>query len=208
MNEQVYGVFDSLDGAERALSALKDHGVTDPEVSVLRRSDGMGAPNLEHAADTGLTVTGPADVVAGALKGGAAGLALGVLASAVLLTIPGIGPVLAAGPIAAAFGATAAATGAGAIGGGVVGYLVDQGVPEEAAVQYSDHLGRGNILVAVRSAHLTAADAELLLQKYGALQTGRHAVGAPATVGDPAVVDELNEAEAGLAPREPLPPVR
>jgi hypothetical protein len=107
MNVQVYGIFDSIENAERTISALKDHGVEDSEVSVVRRSDGSGIPQLENAADHGITVTGPADVTAGAMKGGAVGLALGILASAVALTIPGIGPILAAGPIAAAIGSTA-----------------------------------------------------------------------------------------------------
>ncbi len=200
MNVQVYGVFDSIENAERTISALKDHGVENSEVSVVRRSDGSGIPQLEHAADTGITVTGPADVTAGAMKGGAVGLALGILAGAVALTVPGIGLILAAGPLAAAIGSTAVATAAGIVGGGVVGYLVDQGVPEDAAVRYSDHLGQGNILVAVRSAHITDADAELLLQKYGALTTSRHAVGTAATLNDPPIVDTVVDAASMPSP--------
>ncbi|MBC8101737.1 MAG: hypothetical protein H7Z41_04030 [Cytophagales bacterium] len=207
MNQQVYGIFDSIENAERALSALKDHGASGNEVSVVRRSDGTGIPQLEQAADHGVTVTGPADVVAGAAKGGAVGLALGVLAGAVALTIPGIGPILAAGPLAAALGAATAATAAGAIGGGVVGYFVDQGIPEEAAIQYSDHIGRGNILVAVRSPQLSAADAELVLQKYGAVHTSRHAVGTPTSVNEPPIVDTVAESNATI-PARPTPPLR
>jgi hypothetical protein len=203
MNVQVYGIFDSIENAERTISALKDHGVEDSEVSVVRRSDGSGIPQLEREADKGITVTGPADVAAGAAKGGAVGLALGVLASAVALTIPGIGPILAAGPLAAALGSTAVATAAGIVGGGVVGYLVDQGVPEEAAIRYSDHLGQGNILVAVRSVHISDVDAELLLQKYGALHTSRHAVGMPTTATDPPIIDTT--AEARVTPVTPAP---
>lgn len=186
---QVYGIFDSIENAERTISALKDHGVEDSEVSVVRRSDGSGIPQLEKEADTSITVTGPADVAAGAMKGGAVGLALGILASAVALTIPGIGPILAVGPLAAALGSTAIATAAGIVGGGAVGYLVDQGVPEEAAIRYSDHLGQGNILVAVRSVHISDVDTELILQKYGAITTSRHAVGTANTLNDPPVVD-------------------
>jgi hypothetical protein len=77
---------------------------------------------------------------------------------------------------------------------------VDQGVPEEAAVRYSDHLGQGNILVAVRSSHISDADAELLLQKYGALTTSRHAVGTPATLNDPPIVDTVVDAASTTSP--------
>ncbi len=197
MNEAIYGVFDNLDNAERAISALKDHGVDGNEISVIRRSSGAGIPQAEHEASEGVTVTSPADVAAGALKGGATGIALGVLASAVALTIPGIGPILAAGPLATAIGATLAAGAAGAIGGGVVGYLVDQGVPDETAARYHEAITRGDILVTVRSGHLSAADALMLMQKYGATETSRHDVRDPSrTPDEPPVVDRTAELES------------
>src|SRR5947209_2515901 len=98
MNEQVYGIFSSAVNAEQAISALKDHGVNGNEISVVHRSDGSGIPELENVADHSITPTSAGDVVAGAMKGGAAGLALGIIGSAIALTIPGIGPILAAGP--------------------------------------------------------------------------------------------------------------
>lgn len=195
MNEQVYGVFNSLENAERAISALKDHGVSGNEVSVVRRSDGSGLPQVENAADSALSTTSPGDVVAGALKGGAAGLALGVMASAVLLTIPGIGPILAAGPITAALGATAVATAAGATAGGVIGSLVDQGVPEQAATLYGEAIGRGDILVAVRSPHISSSDAILMFEKYGATDVSFHHVGEALRVDDPPIIDREAELE-------------
>lgn len=205
MTETVYGVFNTIDNAERALSALKDHGAVGNEVSVVRRHDGAGLPQVENEADHSITVTGPADVVAGGLKGGAAGLALGVLAGAVALTIPGIGPILAAGPIAAAIGAALATTAAGATAGMVVGGLVDQGVPDEHARRYEAAVERGDILVAVRSPHLSSADATLLLEKYGATETSRHAVNEPRTpVIEPPVIDR--NADLNTAPPSALSP--
>ena len=180
------------------MSALKDHGADGNEISVLRRSDGRGIPLVEKEASEGITVTSAADVTAGAMKGGAAGIALGVLASAVALTIPGIGPVLAAGPIAAAIGATLTMGAAGAIGGGAVGYLVDQGVTDEAATRYHDAITRGDILVSVRSIHLSTADAEMLMEKYGATEISRHALRAPAhTPSEPPIVDATAKLEEG-----------
>jgi hypothetical protein len=194
MTETVYGVFDDVDNAERAVSALKDHGADGNEVSVIRRSDGRGVPQIENEAAQGLTVTGPGDVAAGAMKGGAAGIALGVLASAVALTIPGIGPILAAGPLATAIGAALATGAAGAIGGGFVGYLVDQGVPDVTATRYHEAVTRGDILVSVRSARLSSADVLLLMQKYGAIDVSRHAVGEPAVdPAEPPIVDRSRD---------------
>jgi hypothetical protein len=199
MNEQVYGVFNNLENAERALSALKDHGVGGNELSVVRRSDGAGLPQVENLADGAITPTSAGDVVAGALKGGAAGLAVGILAGAAMLTIPGVGPILAAGPIAAALGASAIATAAGATVGGVVGYLVDQGVPEQAATRYSTAVDRGDILVAVRSPSISTTDAMLMLRKYGATEIESHIVGSPSRLGEPPIVDEEADLEQKVA---------
>lgn len=191
MNEAIYGVFADIEDAERAISALKDHGAHGNEISVLRKDTGTGLPRVENAADHSLTPTSAGDVTAGALKGGAAGLALGILAGAVALTIPGIGPILAAGPLAAAFGATLASTAAGALGGGAVGYFVDQGVPEEAAHSYHSALDQGNILVVARAAGMSNSDAVLLMQKYGALSVSSHPVGGLMTRDEPGAVDSV-----------------
>ncbi|MDQ4075563.1 MAG: hypothetical protein M3220_04865, partial [Chloroflexota bacterium] len=79
----------------------------------------------------------------GAILGGLAGLLVG-LAS---LTIPGIGPIVAAGPLAAAL----AGAGIGAVAGGAVGALIDMGVSEEDAEYYAEALRRGDVIVAVRT---------------------------------------------------------
>lgn len=175
--EQVYGVFENIENAERAISALKDHGAHGNEISVVRRSDGKGMAGVEEGGSHGITVTTVEDATAGALKGGAAGIALGVLAGAVMLTIPGVGPILAAGPLWAAFGAAAAAGAAGAALGGVVGYLVDQGVPSEKAHVYAGAIHRGDVLVSVRSNHMMAGEATILFEKYGASEIGQHTIG-------------------------------
>jgi hypothetical protein len=59
------------------------------------------------------------------------------------LAIPGIGPVLVAGPIAA----TLIGAGVGAVTGGLIGALVDLGVPEEEAGYYAEGIRRGGTLV-------------------------------------------------------------
>jgi uncharacterized membrane protein len=63
------------------------------------------------------------------------------------LAIPGVGPIIAAGPIVATL--TGAAVGAGA--GGIVGGLVGLGIPEDEANEYNDYVNEGDILVMVDS---------------------------------------------------------
>jgi hypothetical protein len=86
----------------------------------------------------------------GAALGGIGGLLVGLGA----LAIPGIGPVLAAGPLAAALGGVAGA-GAGAVAGGAAGGLVgalsEMGVNEEHAGYYAEGIRRGGTLVAIQT---------------------------------------------------------
>ncbi|MBC7806867.1 MAG: hypothetical protein H7145_12030 [Akkermansiaceae bacterium] len=202
--QQIYGVFGNIENAERAISALKDHGASGNEISVVRRSDGKGMAGVEEGGSHGITVTTAEDATAGALKGGAAGIALGVLAGAVMLTIPGVGPILAAGPRWAAFGAAAAAGAAGAALGGVVGYLVDQGVPSDKAHVYAGAIHRGDMLVSVRSNHMMAGEAAILLEKYGATEIGQHTIGDPMDgANEPSVADlAATEREQAMQAKE------
>src|SRR4029078_5806436 len=81
----------------------------------------------------------------GAGVGGTAGL----LAGLGLLAIPGLGPVVAAGWLAA----TAVGAAAGAATGGVVGALTEAGVSREDAHSYAEGVRRGGTLVSARGAH-------------------------------------------------------
>jgi hypothetical protein len=72
---------------------------------------------------------------------------LGWLAGIGLLTIPGIGPLVAAGPIVAAL------AGAGAVGalGGIAGALAGMGIPEYEAKRYEGRVRKGGILLSVHA---------------------------------------------------------
>lgn len=209
MYEQVCGVFNDAENAERAFSALKDHGADGNELSVVRRSTGAGVPEVSEHGSTGFTTTSGADAAEGAVKGGAIGLAVGILAGAAALTIPGVGVILAAGPIAGAIGAALATGAAGAAAGGVVGYLVDQGVPEDAANRYATALNRGDILIAVRSPKLTEEQAELLMSKYGAVEVFAFPVGSPVEgVAEPPIVDTAADISEGVPPAPAATPAQ
>jgi len=124
--------------------------------------------NVETVGKEGLTTTTPQDAAAGAAVGSGVGLVAGLLAAAAALTIPGVGLVLGGGALAAALGATAATTAAGAAVGGVTGYLRDMGMPEEAATSIHDRLTEGDYLVTIAVDPLRYDQIKQLLLKYNA----------------------------------------
>jgi hypothetical protein len=83
--------------------------------------------------------------------------------------IPGLGPLVAAGPILAAL------AGAGALGtvGGIIGALVGLGIPEYEAKRYEGRIREGGVLLSV---HCDSGDwvkrAKDLLQETGAQDVG------------------------------------
>jgi uncharacterized protein (TIGR02271 family) len=95
----------------------------------------------------------------GALIGGLGGLLVGLGA----LAIPGIGPIIAAGPIAAAL----AGAGIGAVTGGIIGALIDLGIPEESANIYAESVRRGNVLVVAQVADNRVEEATRIMERPG-----------------------------------------
>jgi hypothetical protein len=73
------------------------------------------------------------------------GGALGWLVGVGAVAIPGVGPVIAAGPIVA----TLAGIGVGGALGGFAGVLIGVGIPEHEARRYEGRISKGGILVAV-----------------------------------------------------------
>jgi hypothetical protein len=110
----------------------------------------------------------------GAVKGAGVGATLGgvggLIAGIAGLAIPGIGPILAAGPIAAALGGALGGATLGAAAGGIIGALTDMGVPEEDARHYEDQVRQGKALVTVRCADDNEADrASNIMEVQGAV---------------------------------------
>ena len=160
MARQVVGLFDTTRDAELAVRELHSMGIDNADISLVAsnaRGEYDAAGNyVAGTADAGTNSAGEGAGVgatSGAVVGGLAGVLIGLGA----LAIPGIGPVLAAGPFAAAIGTTGAAVGAGALGaglgaatGGLLGGLVGAGIPEEDANLYAEGVRRGGALVMAR----------------------------------------------------------
>jgi len=163
--KQIIGVFHSEREAIQAIEGLKKRGYSTDEISIVAR-DQDEVDSVSEATGT----KAPEGLATGATAGGVLGGLAGLLAGAGALAVPGIGPILAAGPIAAAL--TGAAVGAGA--GGLVGGLIGLGIPEEDASRYSDYVKEGRILVLVESDELRRDHAYDTFREYNSLNAGSY----------------------------------
>jgi hypothetical protein len=141
-NTAVFGIYPSYDAVARAVDALRNAGFRSEDVSVLF-PDNVGTKDFAHEKGT----KAPEGATAGATTGGVVGGALGWLTGIGALTIPGIGPFLAAGPIVAAL----AGVGVGAAVGGITGALIGMGIPEYEAKRYEGRIKAGGLLLSVHS---------------------------------------------------------
>jgi hypothetical protein len=139
-NMSVFGIFPTRVNAEEAVDALRAGGFRNTDISALF-PDNVGTKDFAHEMHT----KAPEGTAAGATSGAVLGGVLGWLAGIGALAIPGVGPLIAAGPI---LGALAGAGAMGAVGG-IVGALVGMGIPEYEAKRYEGRIKTGGILLSV-----------------------------------------------------------
>jgi uncharacterized membrane protein len=170
MAKTIVGSFDTFEEARGVMTELQQRGFNQNDISIVannatgqyRTDESTTAKDLD--AETGGAASGAA---AGGLLGGAAGLIVGLMG----LAIPGIGPIVAAGPLAA----TLAGAGVGAVAGGLIGGLTRAGVPEEDANVYAEAVRRGGALVTVRAEDARAEEAADIMRRFGAIDIERRA---------------------------------
>jgi len=159
-NKSVFGIYSSRSGVENAVTALRDVGFQQADVSVLL-PENLGNREIATQKNT----KAPEGATTGASSGAVIGGTLGWLVGIGALAIPGLGPFIAAGPIMAAL----AGAGVGGAVGGVTGALVGMGIPEFEAKRYEGRLQKGGILVSV---HCDTSEevkrAKDILQRTGA----------------------------------------
>src|SRR6476659_6718995 len=148
MSKSVFGIATTYGQAERIVERLQAQGFAASEISVLM-PDTTGTRDIGHVKAT----KAPEGATTGAATGGVAGGVIGLLAGIGALAIPGVGPLIAAGPIMAALSGAAI----GGATGGVVGGLIGLGIPEIEAKRYEEKLRSGNYLIAV---HVHNSDEE------------------------------------------------
>lgn len=168
MAHTIVGLFRSYEQAQQAVSGLVGMGVRAEDISVVA-NDAKG----EYTRSVGDKHTPAEAAGTGAASGGVLGGVLGTLVGIGALALPGIGPVLAVGPLAAALGSAGAGAvigaATGAISGGLLGALVEAGVPDEHAHVYAEGVRRGGALVTVTADEARSASVADHLRRHGAV---------------------------------------
>jgi hypothetical protein len=145
MNNSVFGIYRTRNEVQAAVGALREAGFASSNISVLL-PENLGGKELAAEKSTKAPEVAAVGVGSGAVVGGALGWMVGIGA----LAIPGIGPVIAAGPLVA----TLAGIGVGGALGGFAGALVGVGIPEYEAHRYEGRLLKGDILLAIHCENL------------------------------------------------------
>ncbi|HEX7174065.1 MAG TPA: YsnF/AvaK domain-containing protein [Pyrinomonadaceae bacterium] len=172
MAKTVVGLFDSPAAARNAVSELVREGFRHEDISLMAKD--AGAVQEKDAKVAYVEEGGHEQVEdmakgagTGAAIGGAAGLLLGLTA----LAIPGIGPILAAGPLAAAI----AGAGLGGTAGGLLSGLTRLGLGDDDAHTYAEGLKRGGTILSVETDDREAERAVAVLKKFGAAEIDKRA---------------------------------
>jgi hypothetical protein len=172
MTVTISRLYDSYADAQRAVSSLEAAGVPHSDLSIVANNsdDWYGSGNKVDRDRDG-TDDRAEGAATGAGVGAGLGGAAGLLAGLGLLAIPGLGPVVAAGWLAA----TGLGAAAGAATGGVVGALTQAGVSEEDAPLYAEGVRRGGTLVSARVPEADRARYESILNQSSVNLTDRRA---------------------------------
>jgi hypothetical protein len=141
-NTAVFGIYRDRRGVEDAVDALRAAGFRNTDISVLF-PENEGTKDFAHEKNT----KAPEGTATGAGTGAVIGGTLGWLAGIGALAIPGVGPLIAAGPIVAAL----TGVGVGGAIGGITGALIGMGIPEYEAKRYEGRVKEGGMLLSVHS---------------------------------------------------------
>ena len=136
-----YGIYPDRTAFDKALEGLRAAGFRNSDISAILPERDHTSRDLAHEINT----KAPEGIATGASTGAAVGGVLGWLVGIGMLAIPGIGPLMAAGPVVAAL----AGAGAGGATGGLVGGLIGAGIPEVEAKRYAGRIREGGYLITV-----------------------------------------------------------
>jgi hypothetical protein len=160
MAKSVYGIYGTRLMAEEAVEAMRAAGFRAEDISVLL-PENVGTKDIGYEKHS----KAPEHAAVGGTAGGVVGGILAWLIGIGVISIPGIGPFLAAGPIMTVL----AGFGAGSVLGGLAGALTGVGIPEYEAKRYEGRIRSGAALVSVHcDTDVWTARAKEMLSHTGA----------------------------------------
>ncbi len=156
-HQLVLGLFDQAPAAAAAATGLRGLGIAPERVSIVARSH-----------DEEVAVAQASGATPGSeIEDSAAASRLGELSAhffaAVALVMPGIGPIVADGPLAAGLGEAA-----GHLAGGVARTLQRAGMPELEAEQLESRIQQGALLVGAHVGEAAVPEVIAVLRQAGA----------------------------------------
>ena len=166
MTRTVVALYEDMPTAQQAVEELSNNGFDRAQISLVSQdAEGRYTSQTGDGESTGENIAEGVGV--GAAVGGIGGLLVGLAA----LAIPGVGPIIAAGPLALAL----IGAGVGAATGGLIGALGESGVPPEQAEYYAEGVRRGGALVTAQVPDGNVDRAISILDRYDPIDIQRRA---------------------------------
>jgi hypothetical protein len=155
----VLALFPSPAAAAAGARAVHATGVTRDQISIVSRNhdeEGAFAEQMDGTPGSDIEDSRPAARF---------GELSGLLLAAIALVLPGIGSIVAAGPLSAGLGEAA-----GHVAGGVASALIGAGVSESRAVALQRAVEQGSVLIGVHAEAGTVAAIRDALRESGATE--------------------------------------
>ena len=168
VEHSVVGVYTTMSGAETAVRSLGEGGFPIQKVSIIAKHlvDDKRVHGYVTACDVAKT-----SAATGAWVGGIFGLLVG----AAFLWVPGVGPLVVVGSLAAVLLGGVEGAVAGAAVTGVLGWLVGLGISREKILKYEEAVKAGKFLVIAHGPADAVNKAREILKTSKAEQLDLHA---------------------------------
>ncbi len=158
MAKTIAALYEKMATAQQVVAALINAGFSADDISLLTREN-------SHSEDSLHDVRAP--------EGASFGAMIGALVGVCAFLLPGVGPLLGAGPLAMAISAGIGAA-AGAVTGGITAALLDLGIAEEEAHYFAEGVRRGGTLVSLTTRTQWLEWAENIMKRYQPLSLEEH----------------------------------
>lgn len=163
----VVGIYKNMADAEAAVRSLDKGGFPMKQISIVGQD--LQSEKVVH----GFITAG--DIAKGGAGTGAwVGGLFGLLIGAAFIWVPGFGPLMVAGPFAAALLGGVEGVVAGAAGGGLLGALIGWGVSKQHIIKYEESIKSGDYLVIAHGSQDEVARARNILSESNAIEVTAH----------------------------------